>query len=78
MVSLGWVCLAGAAMASPTASDNDAPRQCPRCRQSLEFEAGRRAHRLRMSRIDAQVRTQPLHPAYPRLLELHEGEASTR
>jgi hypothetical protein len=78
IVSLSWVCLAGAAIASPDATDRDAAPQCPRCGQRLGFRAGRRAHRLRIRRSDAQARAQPVRAVYPRLLELREGEASTR
>jgi hypothetical protein len=81
IVSLSWVCLAGAAIASPDASDRDAAPRCPRCGQRVGFRAGRRAHRrtrAATSRSNPRARAQPVRAAYPRLLEAREGEASTR
>lgn len=78
VVSLSWICLVAAAIASPDARESEPASQCPRCRQSLGSRAGRRAHRLRTARLEAHARIQPARPAYPRLLEAREGEASTR
>jgi hypothetical protein len=77
-VSLSWVCLAGAAMASPAGGDASTLAQCPRCRQSLGSRSARRAHRLRVARRRAHADSQGAPSAHPQRLALSVGEASTR